>query len=98
MTRDHELDSTGPLPRISLQFDAETRNYTDPRPLNAFTIHDMIVESARHQVANSEAGKAIRAAGLEHEINSLLVQIAANAANPIADLIADALIAQARIP
>jgi hypothetical protein len=65
------------------------------RAMNAIKIHDMLVNAMRHQVKNSSAAKAIKAGGFEHELSGLLVQIAANAANPIADAIADERIEQA---
>ena len=43
-----------------------------------------IVNASHHQIANSPAGRAIVAAGLSEQLASLIHQIAANAANPIA--------------
>lgn len=62
--------------------------------LAAHDIHARILQAATRQIATSDLARAIDAAGLGDQLRSLVEQIAANAANPIAcdveDAIADA--------
>lgn len=51
--------------------------------MTAIEIHDVIVAAANHQIANSDLAKRIVAAGFGHDLGNLIVQIAANAANPL---------------
>jgi hypothetical protein len=81
------MHDTMPVPVIPLTFDPTTRTYhADP-----LYIHDMIVAAAQHQVENSPAAQRIIGAGLEHELRNVVQQVAANAANPIADAVEAAL-------
>lgn len=61
------------------------------KPPSAQQIHAMILAAAERQIATSAPARAILAAGLGDALADLVQQIAANAANPIADLIEDAL-------
>lgn len=76
----------------ALRFEAATRSYHHKAP-DAHRVYDMIQAAAERQLATTAEARAIIAAGLEPALRSLVTQIAANAANPIADEIADALTA-----
>jgi hypothetical protein len=62
--------------------------------LTAQDVHARILQAAGRQIATSELARAIDAAGLGAQLRALVEQIAANAANPIAcdveDAVADA--------
>lgn len=58
--------------------------------LDARRVHGMILNAARRQVGTAAVARKIIAAGLRDDLMDLLVQIAANAANPIAEAAADA--------
>jgi hypothetical protein len=62
-----------------------------PAPPDARRIYEMILAAAQCQIAATPEARAIRDAGLEAPMLSLIQQIAANAANPIAVEIDDAL-------
>ena len=61
------------------------------RTLDAQRVHGMILNAARRQVETAAVARKILAAGLRDDLMDLLVQIAANAANPIAEAVADAI-------
>jgi hypothetical protein len=61
----------------------------DARDAGAMAVHDMIVDAAQHQIATSPLARIIIGANLEHELRNLVQQIAANAANPIANALKD---------
>lgn len=81
--RFHHATSTyvEPLPVVSHR----------PAPPNAARIYEMIMRAAERQIATAAVAQPIIAAGLEDALQSLMAQIAANAANPLADLFEDAL-------
>lgn len=57
------------------------------------TAHDVfrsIIQASTHQIATTPQGKAIVAAGLGRELELLIQQVAANAANPIVVAFEDA--------
>lgn len=58
--------------------------------LDAQRVHGMILSAARRQVETAAVARKILDAGLRDDLMDLLVQIAANAANPIAEAAADA--------
>jgi hypothetical protein len=80
---------TTPVPNIPLRFDPTTRTYH----ASAEYIHRMIMAAAERQIATAAVARPILAAGLGDALRDLVHQIAANAANPIADAIEEALTA-----
>ncbi len=62
-----------------------------PTPPTAARIYDLIMAAAERQLATAEVAAPIRDADLEDAFLALMAQIAANAANPIADLLEDAM-------
>ena len=55
--------------------------------LDAQRVHGMILRAAERQVATAAVARKILDAGLRDDLMNLLVQVAANAANSIADAI-----------
>jgi hypothetical protein len=66
------MTATTPIPTIQLKFDATTRTY------------HRIIAAGELQLANTDVGKALIAAGLEAQARELIQRTAANAANAIA--------------
>lgn len=66
------MTATTPIPTIPLKFDATTRTY------------HRIIAAGELQLANTDVGKALIAAGLEAQARELIQRTAANAANAIA--------------
>ncbi len=87
--------ATTPVPTIDLNFDAASRSYfqgpATQAPISAQRICEMIIAAAKHQVDTAAVAKPILEAGLKIELMALIEQIAANAANPIALEIEDAI-------
>lgn len=61
-----------------------------PAP-DARRVYEMILAAAERQLATAACAAVIRDAGLESALRDIVQQIAANAANPIADAIEDAI-------
>jgi hypothetical protein len=59
--------------------------------MNAHDVYAAILQAADRQLATTPEARVIFAAGLELQLRSLIQQIAGNAANPIANLIEDAI-------
>lgn len=57
--------------------------------LTAHDVRARIIAAATKQVASSQIAKSIQAAGFSEHLQFLIEQIAANAANPIADAVED---------
>lgn len=62
-----------------------------PKRMAASRIYELIMTAAERQYATAEVALPIRDAGLDDAFLALMSQIAANAANPIADLLEDAM-------
>lgn len=69
----------------------KTYNPTPPALASASRIYELIMRAAERQIATSSLARQILASGNEHALRALVAQIAANAANPIADLLEDAI-------
>jgi hypothetical protein len=62
-----------------------------PRAPTARHIYEMIMQAAERQIETSVAAQSIIEVVTRNALYDLVAQIAANAANPIADLLEDAL-------
>lgn len=100
-----DFDTDEPTPTRPLAYDEEPvfhrtqGTYSDPvaipalrpAPPSAARVYEAIMAAAERQIATAAAARPIIDAGCERALHALVTQIAANAANPIADMLEDAL-------
>lgn len=82
-------NETLPVPTIPLRFDATTRQYH--RMPDASRVYDLIVAAGERQLATTDVGRALISVGLGEQALELIRLTAANAANPIATEIEEAI-------
>lgn len=100
---DFDEDTLTPISLLSLDsgpvYRPGTHSYHELVPVpvlvpaapSAARIYELIMAAAERQIATADVARPIIDAGVESALHALMAQIAANAANPIADLLEDAL-------